>query len=140
MTFFKQHIIERVLILVLVLFSSGCATFYQINLDFNQKFEYGELEAANKVLDNNIRESEKKARFLYFTNKGVVESMLGNFAISNEWFEKAYQQRPAYFAFFLTNQWHKKLKSDPRYPVFLEKLGLLEYWKAMPKADDEAQP
>ena len=24
------------------------------------------------------------------------------------------------------------LEADPRYPVFLEKLGLLEAWKAMP--------
>lgn len=75
---------------LLVLFLSGCATFYQTNLDFNQKFEYGELEAANKVLDKNKKESKKKSRFLYYTNKGVVESMLGNYAISNEWFERAY--------------------------------------------------
>ena len=25
------------------------------------------------------------------------------------------------------------LESDPRYPVFLEKLGLLEAWRAMPR-------
>ncbi|MCP4459872.1 MAG: hypothetical protein GY816_17895 [Cytophagales bacterium] len=90
MTYFRKHITERVLFIVLVLFSSGCATFYQINLDFNQKFEYGELEAANKVLESNKKESEKKARFLYYNNKGVVESMLGNYEVSNEWFEKAY--------------------------------------------------
>ena len=84
----KNH--GRALFLMLVLFLSGCATFYQVNLDFNQKFEYGELEAANKVLDKNKKEAEKKARFLYYTNKGVVESMIGNYEISNDWFEKAY--------------------------------------------------
>ena len=84
----KNH--RRALFVVLVLFLSGCATFYQVNLDFNQKFEYGELEAANKILDKNKKKAKKKERFLYYTNKGVVESMIGNYEISNDWFEKAY--------------------------------------------------
>jgi len=90
LTFIKNNIVGRVLLIVLVFFSSGCATFYQINLEFNQKFEYGQLDEANKVLDKNKKEAEKKARFLYYTNKGAVESMLGNYEVSNEWFERAY--------------------------------------------------
>ena len=36
------------------------------------------------------------------------------------------------FGDFLGNPRFKNLVSDPRYPLFLEKLGLLEYWQAMP--------
>jgi len=35
-------------------------------------------------------------------------------------------------AFILVNPILKRLKDDPRYPVILERLGLLEAWKAMP--------
>ena len=49
-----------------------------------------------------------------------------------EWLETAYQNREYGVPFILSNFWFRGLHSDPRYPVFLEKLGLLEYWKAMP--------
>lgn len=82
--------LTRALLAMLVVFSFSCKTYYQINQEFNQNFEYGQLEAANKILDKNSKEEDKKARFLYMVNKGVVESMLGNYEVSNEWFEKAY--------------------------------------------------
>jgi hypothetical protein len=34
--------------------------------------------------------------------------------------------------YFLGNTLFRNLTTDPRYPVFVEKLGLLEEWKAMP--------
>lgn len=82
--------IKRASILMLVLFCSGCATYYQVNEDFNAHFEQGQLELANKVLNQKKKQAKKKARFLYFANKGVVESMLGNYDTSNYWFERAY--------------------------------------------------
>ena len=53
-----------------------------------------------------------------------------------EWFELALQQQDFRLNNFLGNEWLKGLESDPRYPVFLEKLGLLEAWKAMPKSEE----
>jgi len=82
--------LRRALIIVLVFFSGGCATYYQINQEFNQNFEYGNIRQANKILDKNKKQAEKKARFLYYANKGVVESMLGNYEESNKWLEQAY--------------------------------------------------
>ena len=49
-----------------------------------------------------------------------------------EWLEKAYQRREYQLAYFLGNWWFRKLVTDPRYAAFVEKLGLLEEWKAMP--------
>ena len=46
-----------------------------------------------------------------------------------EWLEKAYQQRLVVLVFILGNPWLKSIHSDPRFPEFLEKMGLLEYWK-----------
>ncbi|RED94371.1 COG3014 family protein [Marinoscillum furvescens] len=69
---------------------SSCATYYQIQSEFNQNFESGQLEQAARVLDENKRAGKKKARFLYYADQGVVNAMLGNLEESNKWFEKAY--------------------------------------------------
>ncbi len=49
-----------------------------------------------------------------------------------EWLEIAFERRERELNNILWTDALAPLKSDPRYPVFLEKLGLLEYWKAMP--------
>jgi adenylate cyclase len=49
-----------------------------------------------------------------------------------EWLEKAYEQHDARPSAFLGNIWWRKLTGDPRYSAFVEKIGLLEEWKAMP--------
>ncbi len=49
-----------------------------------------------------------------------------------EWLEMAYEQHNARPATFLGNLWWRKLTGDPRYSAFVEKIGLLEEWKAMP--------
>lgn len=75
---------------LLIFFSFSCATYYQVNSEFNQDFESGSIEAAKKILDQNKKQARKKAQFLYFANQGVVNTMLGNYEKSNEWLEKAY--------------------------------------------------
>ena len=49
-----------------------------------------------------------------------------------EWLERAYEQHDARPDSFLGNLWWRKLTGDPRYSAFVEKIGLLEEWKAMP--------
>ncbi len=44
----------------------------------------------------------------------------------------AFEQHHSALANILINDAFRHLEVDPRYPVFLEKLGLLEAWKAMP--------
>lgn len=76
------------ILILLVLVS--CATFYELNYEFNQNFESGNLSEAEKALAKNKRKINKKARFLYLANRGVVDAMQGEYEASNEWFEKAY--------------------------------------------------
>lgn len=100
----------KLLLIGIFFIAASCATFYQINYEFNRNFETGELEEAAKVLDKNKKAAEGKARFLYFVNQGVINSLLGNYEESNAFFEQAYifgedyrQNHFATAASFLTN-------------------------------------
>ena len=53
------------------------------------------------------------------------------------WLEAAFVQRTRELNNILWNNALSSLENDPRYPVFLEKLGLLEFWEAMPKPDEK---
>ena len=77
-------------LIVVCLFATSCATFYEINYEFNQNFEEGNIEQARSVLNKNKKRVKKKEEFLYFANHGVVSWMLGDYENSNIQFEKAY--------------------------------------------------
>ena len=49
-----------------------------------------------------------------------------------EWLEKAFQAHDSGIAYMLGNNLLVPLIDDPRWPPFLAKVGLLEYWQAMP--------
>jgi len=49
-----------------------------------------------------------------------------------EWLEVAFEIRLPSLSFILWNGVLARLGDDPRYPVFLEKMGLREAWEAMP--------
>lgn len=76
-----------VLSLFFALFLSSCATYYQVNTAFNSQFEQGNLEAAEKQLKAT---KTKKTKFLYLANRGVVNTLTGNYEASNQLLEKAY--------------------------------------------------
>ena len=76
--------------LPLMIISVSCATFYQINYNFNYAFENGNLDEAERLLDKSKRLETSRDRFLYYLNQGVVLSMQGQYELSNEYFEKAY--------------------------------------------------
>jgi adenylate cyclase len=48
-----------------------------------------------------------------------------------EWLEMSFEKGMS-FSSALGNEWGRGLENDPRYPILLEKVGLLEAWKAMP--------
>lgn len=68
----------------------SCATYYQMNLAFNQNFESGHMQEAEKVLEQNTKAANSKEKFLYYLNRGTVAAMLDKPAESNEYFEKAF--------------------------------------------------
>lgn len=69
---------------------TSCATYYQNNFQFNKEFESGNLKPALQTLKNKAGQANGKDRFLYFVNKGLVLSMLGEYDESNKFFEDAY--------------------------------------------------
>ncbi len=83
----KKNIV--ILIMAIFLFT-GCATYYQKSLLFNEQFAQGNLSDAKEFLDKHKKASKKKDRLLYFFDAGVVEQMLGNYEHSNQYFEQAY--------------------------------------------------
>ncbi|MBL7872619.1 MAG: hypothetical protein JNM78_13465 [Cyclobacteriaceae bacterium] len=68
----------------------SCATYYQSNTAFNKNFEQGNLNDALATLQASSTESGGKQEFLFYVNNGLVLSMLGRYAESNEYFEKAF--------------------------------------------------
>jgi uncharacterized protein len=78
------------LLTVLLLVLNACASYYQRHYDFNSEFEQGDLRQALETLRRNENESEGKSRFIYFVNKGLLLSVLGEYQESNVYFEKAF--------------------------------------------------
>jgi tetratricopeptide (TPR) repeat protein len=62
----------------------------------------------------------------------LVYAMRGEGDSAFEWLDLAYEQHNARPASFLGGLSWRKLTGDPRYSAFVEKIGLLEEWKAMP--------
>jgi hypothetical protein len=84
-----RSIISAILALILL---GGCTlpTFYERFYNFNKTVSDGNLQAAEKMLDENADKLEKgRLKFLYYVNAGLVRSMEGKFHESNEFFEKA---------------------------------------------------
>ena len=69
---------------------SACATYYQSHFDFNNEFEHGDLGKALETLKKRQSEGDGRTRFLYYVNKGLVLSILGEYEDSNSYFEKAF--------------------------------------------------
>ncbi len=85
-----RHWANRIWLILFMGLTVSCATYYQLNYEFNQHYTNGQLEAAEKLLDSNKKQAKDKSRFLYFVNQGLVKAQLGHYEESNEWFEKAY--------------------------------------------------
>ena len=117
-------------------------------LDKNPHYRYFDVGRA-KILSTLGREAEAQAIIKHLLETIADEipvpmatlfAWRGENDLAFEWFEVAFQQHAVNFAFFLRNRWFIKLESDPRYLPLVEKLGLLDAWKTMPKPDAEAIP
>lgn len=76
-------------LLAIALVVTSCATYYQKNENLIQAVYKGDLEAANKILEDPKLEKKKKDILLYYFNRGTVYWMMGNFDESNKYFQKA---------------------------------------------------
>ena len=86
----KQLLFRIVFITLAFTAITGCASYYQKHADFNSEFEHGDLKRALETLGRYQNESESKTRFIYFVNKGLLLSILGEYEESNSYLEKAF--------------------------------------------------
>lgn len=77
-------------LLMMILGTASCATYYQEHLNFNTEFEKGNLRNALQTLEQSRKEAEGKNRFIYHANDGLLHSILGEYEKSNESLEKAF--------------------------------------------------
>ena len=136
----------------------------RIHIDIGVVYLFsGDAESALAEIEKNKKDFDfAKARILYtlgneVAGQAVIMGLLASSANSRpismamvfawrgendlafEWLEIAVQQHSANISFMLINRFLRNLESDPRYPVLLEKVGLLEYWKAMSKSARQAR-
>jgi hypothetical protein len=68
---------------------TGCASYYTKNIKLNQAIETGQFEAADKLLEKDVKTSKSRNKLLYYLNRGYVSQMLGNYEKSVEYFNTA---------------------------------------------------
>ena len=123
---------RRLYSLLFIVSCFGCATYYQLNQDFNRSFELGHLPEAERLLDENKAAAQSKDKFLYFLNKGTVAALLDKPEVSNEYFEKAYLFGEDY-----QNNYLNEIGSFLTNPTLIEYKGedhehlILLYYKAL---------
>jgi len=62
----------------------------------------------------------------------IIYAWYGEGDSAFEWLEREYEQGDTSPYAFLGSLYWRKLTNDPRYSAYVEKIGLLEEWKAMP--------
>ncbi|MBV6646451.1 MAG: hypothetical protein KI790_13430, partial [Cyclobacteriaceae bacterium] len=114
----------------------SCASFYELNYDFNREFESGNLEAAGKSLSENRKALKRKTKFLYNANQGVVQFLLDKPELSNKFLEKAYLQGEDYqknyadeAASFLTNPTVIDYRAEDHEQLLVLYYKILNYMK-----------
>lgn len=78
-----------VLCFALLMLVTGCDTYYTRNIKFQHFVLSGEMEKADKLLDNDKKGGEGKNQLLYYLNRGYVSFMLQKNDSSNHFFETA---------------------------------------------------
>jgi len=91
-------------------------------------FDMGETQKAQMLLDDFLESPSKDGPYFI----AVLYAWRGENDEAFEWLEVAFEQRIPHLAYILMNPVLARLKDDPRFPIFLEKMGLREAWKTMP--------
>ena len=91
-------------------------------------FDMGETQKAQMALDDFL-ESPSQPNPLYVA---YIYAWRGENDEAFKQLEMALEQRDYNLSFILMSPTLARLKDDPRYPIFLEKMGLREAWEAMP--------
>ena len=72
----QSCLVRKSLLVIALLVTGSCATYYQSNVSFNEEFEKGDLRKALKTLRERPSDGAGKKQFLYFVNNGLILSLL----------------------------------------------------------------
>ena len=103
---------------------SDSNSFYKASMLFEQGQDADAWILAEELLKTAALNQPISVAYMY-ASAGDKDSAFA-------WLETAFQQRDSGLSYILASGGVGPLKSDPRYALFLEKMGLLEYWMAMP--------
>jgi uncharacterized protein len=76
-------------IIIVTVLLTGCATYYQKNLKFQQNVYAGNFEKADKILESDKKAPKGKNQLLYDLNRGYTNWMLQKNELSNQFFQQA---------------------------------------------------
>ncbi|MBB1139609.1 COG3014 family protein [Myroides sp. WP-1] len=75
--------------LALMFFVFGCATYHDRITDYYQRMTQEDYVGADKALDKNKLLQKSRNLLLFYMEKGRVEHLKGNYALSNQYLNKA---------------------------------------------------
>ncbi len=87
---FKVAALTKAALLLLTTCIYSCDTYSIKTSEIQQQISTGQFKTASDLADQNKFLRKKRNRLLYYLEKGKIEHMAGNYALSNTWFEKAY--------------------------------------------------
>ncbi len=129
---FKKSYRLHFFIMMLTIGATSCATYYQLNYQFNQSFENGNLQAAYQLLEGNTKMSQGKDRMLYYLNLGSTAAVMGNYEESNKHLEEAYKIGEDYSRNYLNEA--VSFLTNPKFVQYKpedHELLLIHYYKAI---------
>ncbi len=120
----KVYLLKGDAALALETFENGRSGYLKLFFEAMAYFSLNEEAEAQQLL----KEFIEKYGDVYPFGVAIIYAWRGENDPAFEWLDRSYQQRIEFLVFILGNPWVKSLHSDPRFPEFLEKMGLLEYW------------
>ncbi|WP_158961646.1 COG3014 family protein [Myroides fluvii] len=82
-------ITKTLVLVVLMFFVFGCATYHDRITDYYQRMLNEDYVGADNALDKNKLLQKPRNLLLFYMEKGKVEHLKGNYALSNQYFNKA---------------------------------------------------
>jgi hypothetical protein len=80
---------KSVVLILLIPLLTACATFYEKNISFQEKIQKGDIQKAEKQLENDTKWENGKNRILYYLNRGYTNWLLEEYENSNKYFSIA---------------------------------------------------
>lgn len=83
------YTVKKLIYILPLVFTFGCASYYQRNIEVQRLISAGDLEKAEKTLEGDKRIQKDRNRLLYLFNMGFINHLQQDYAASNVFFNEA---------------------------------------------------